>query len=322
MTVGVHSEFGGVRDLRFGVHVFAPSGHDEWVSIARRAEGLGFSVLTVPDHLIDGCLSPFAALGVAAEATSGLRFGTLVLNNDLRHPALVAREALALDALSGGRVELGLGAGSTMSIPEYESTGLRFDDGAARVARLAEAIEVLDGLLRGDDVTFTGEHYRLVAHRAWPSPTQRPRPPILVGGNGRRLLRMAAERADIVSLSGIGRPKSDGLTDASGFLPQAVDERVALVRAASVGRDVELQALVQRVIITDDPHHATERVLESMPELTIEGILATPYLWIGTVESICEHVLEARERWGFSYLTVFQDSLEAAAPVIARLATI
>jgi probable F420-dependent oxidoreductase len=310
-----------VKDLRFGVHVFAPSGHDEWVSIARRAEGLGFSVLTVPDHLIDGCLSPFAALGVAAEATSALRFGTLVLNNDLRHPALVAREALALDSLSGGRVELGLGAGSAMSFPEYASAGLRFDDGATRVARLAEAIGVLDGLLRGDDVTFTGEHYRLIAHRAWPSPTQRPRPPILVGGNGRRVLRMAAERADIVALSGIGKMKSDGVThDATGFLPQAVDERVALVRAASVGRDVELQALVQRVIITDDPRHAAERAREHMPELSIEDVLATPFLWIGTVESICEDVLDARKRWGFSYLTVFHDSLDPAAPIVARLA--
>jgi probable F420-dependent oxidoreductase len=309
-----------VKDLRFGVHVFAPSGHDEWVSIARRAEGLGFAVLTVPDHLIDGCLSPFAALGIAAEATSTLRLGTLVLNNDLRHPALVARDTLTLDSLSGGRIELGLGAGSAMSFPEYGAVGLRFDDGVTRVARLTEAIEVLDGLLRGDDVTFTGDHYRLVAHRAWPSPTQQPRPPILVGGNGRRLLRVAAGRADIVSLSGIGKTRSDGAHDATGFLPEAVDERVAIVRAESVGRDVELQALVQRVIIADDPRRAAERVREHMPDLDVEDVLATPFLWIGSVESICEHVLEARERWGFSYLTVFHDSLEAAAPIIARLA--
>jgi probable F420-dependent oxidoreductase len=309
-----------VNRLRFGVHVFAPSGHDEWVSIARRAESLGFAVLTVPDHLIDGCLAPFAALGVAAEATSTLRLGTLVLNNDLRHPALVARDTLTLDSLSGGRVELGLGAGSTMSLPEYESVGLHCDEGATRVARLAEAIEVLDGLLRGDDVTFTGDHYRLVAHRAWPSPTQRPRPPILVGGNGRRLLRMAAARADIVSLSGIGKTRSDGAHDATGSLPKAVDERVALVRAESVGRDVELQALVQRVIIADDPRRAAEQVREHMPELDVEDVLATPFLWIGSVESICEHVIEARERWGFSYFTVFHDSLDAAAPIIARLA--
>jgi probable F420-dependent oxidoreductase len=161
-----------VRDFRFGVQVLAVSGHDEWVSAARRVEDLGFSTLTVADHLVDGCISPFAALGVAAEATSTLRIGTLVLNNDLRHPAVVARETLALDSLSGGRVELGLGAGH--GFPEYESAGIRFDDAATRVARLAEAVDVLDGLLRGHDVTFSGDHYQLIAHRAWPSATQRP----------------------------------------------------------------------------------------------------------------------------------------------------
>jgi probable F420-dependent oxidoreductase len=302
-----------VREFRFGVHVLAPSGHDEWISLVQRAEGLGYSVLTVPDHLIDGCISPLAALGVAAEATATLRVGTLVLNNDLRHPALVAREALALDSLSGGRFELGLGAGSQMSSPEYESVGLRFDDGATRVARLAEAIDALDGLLRGNDVTLLGDHYRLEAHRAWPPPTQSPRPPVLVGGNGRRILRIAAERADIVSLSGIGR---------AGFSPspEAVDERIALVRAAAGRRDVELQALVQRVIITDDPRGSAEGLRESIPGLGVDDVLATPYLWIGTVDSICEGVLAARERWGFSYFSVFHDALVTVAPVVARLA--
>jgi probable F420-dependent oxidoreductase len=308
-----------MKELRFGLNVLAPSGRDEWVKVAGQAEDLGFSVLTVPDHLVDGCISPFAALGVAAEATSTLRVGTLVLNNDLRHPAVVARETLALDSLSGGRVELGLGAGD--GFPEYESAGIRFDDGATRVARLAEAVEVLDGLLRGNDVTFGGAHYQLTAHRAWPPATQRPRPPVLVGGNGRRLLRMAAARADTVGLSGTGRTKSDGLThEATGFPPQAVDERIALLRAASAGRDVELQALVQRVILTDDPPGTAERLRKLIPELSVEDILTTPYLWIGTVESICDQILAAREQWGFSYFTVFHHSLEAATPIITRLA--
>lgn len=309
----------GVKSLRFGLHVPGPSGHDEWVGVVRQSEDLGFSVLTVADHLVDGCISPFAALGVAAEATSTLRIGTLVLNNDLRHPALVGREALALDSLSEGRIEVGLGAGH--GFPEYQSAGIQFDDTKTRVARLAEAIEVLDGLLRGHDVTFTGDHYRLIDHRAWPPPTQRPRPPILVGGNGRRLLQMAAEHADTVSLTGTGRTKPDGLThEVTGFPPDAVDQRVALVRAASAGRDLELQALVQRVIITDDPAGTAERAQALLPDLSVEDILATPYLWIGTVESICEDVLAARERWGFSYFTVFHHSLEEATPIVARLA--
>lgn len=169
-----------------------------------------------------------------------------------------------------------------MSTPEYESVGIRFDDGATRVARLAEAVEVLDGLLRGNNVTFGGENYRLNGHRAWPAATQRPRPPILVGGSGRQPLRIAAQRADVVSLSGIGPTRSDGGTHGTaGFSPDAVDARVALVRAASGGRDIELQALVQRVIVTDDPRGTAERARESLPELSVDDILGTPYLWIG-----------------------------------------
>lgn len=295
------------------------AGRDEWADGARRAEDLGFSTLTVADHLVEGCISPFAALAAAAETTSSLRIGTLVLNNDLRHPALVAREVLTLDSLSHGRVELGIGAGH--GFPEYESVGLPFDDLPTRVARLGEAVEVVDSLLRGEEVTFDGDHYQLRAHRAWPQPTQSPRPPILVGGNGRRLLGIAAERADIVALSGTGRTKADGLThEATGFPPDAVDERIAVVRVAAADRDVELHALVQRVVVTDDPHGAAERVRVHVPELTVEDILATPYLWIGSVEAICEHVIAARERWGFSYFTVFEHSLEAASTVVTRLA--
>jgi len=308
-----------MKAFRFGLHVLAPSGRDEWVTVARQAEELGFSLLSVADHLVDGCISPFAALGVAAEATSTLRVGTLVLNNDLRHPAVVAREVLALDSLSSGRVELGLGAGH--GFPEYESAGIRFDDAVTRVARLAEAVEMLDGLLRGSDVTFSGIHYQLTSHRAWPPATQRPRPPILVGGNGRGLLQMAAARADTVGLSGTGRTKADGLThEATGFPPKAVDERIALVRTAAAGRDVELHALIQRVILTADPRGAAERLRKLVPELSVDDILTTPYLWIGTVESICDHVLAAKERWGFSYFSVFHHSLEAATPIVTRLA--
>lgn len=180
---------------------------------------------------------------------------------------------------------------------------------------------MLDGLLRGNDVTFSGKHYRLYGHRAWPAATPRPRPPILVGGSGRRLLRIAAQRADVVSPSGIGPTRFDGGTHGTaGFSPDAVDARVALVRAASGGRDVELQALVQRVIVTDDPRGTAERARESLPELSVEDILGTPYLWIGTIESICEGVLAARERWGFSYFTVFNDSIETVTPIVNRLA--
>lgn len=279
--------------------------------LARQAEDVGFSVVTVPDHLLDGCLSPFAALGVAAEATSTLRMGTLVLNNNLRHPALVAREALTLDWLSGGRIELGLGAGSAMSSSEHGSIGVSFDDTRTRVARLAESVEVLDGLLRGDEVAFDGEHYRSIDHRSWPLAIQQPRPPMLVGGYGRRVLQIAAERADIVGVSG---PKARPLAC------EAMDERVGFIRTASAERSVELQALVQQVMLPAEPRETAEGLRDLYPELSVDDILGTPHLWIGTVESVCDQLVEARERWGLSYFTVFQFSLEAAAPIVTRLA--
>ena len=305
--------------FRFGVQCIGSADRDEWRALARRVEDNGFDVLNVADHLVDGCLAPFTALAVAAEATTRLRLAPLVLNNDLRHPAIVAWETLALDALAGGRVELGLGAGH--GFPEYESIGLPFDDARVRVARLGEAVEILDRLLRGEDTTFAGHHYRITGHRAWPPPTQQPRPPILVGGNGRELLRLAARRADIVGLSGTGKTKADGLNhDASGFAPPAVDERIALVRDAAAGRAIELHALVQRVIVTDDPRGAAEAVQRRLPELTVDNILSTPYFWIGSVDSICDQIVAARERWGFSYFTVFEHSFDAAAPIVERLA--
>jgi probable F420-dependent oxidoreductase len=308
-----------MQPLRFGLQALGSPDRDAWSRLARKAESSGFSTITVADHLVDGCISPFTALAFAAEATTTLRLGTLVLNNDLRHPVLVARELLTLDAFSGGRIELGLGAGH--GFPEYEAIGVSFDRASTRVARLGEAVQILDGLLRGGAVTFSGDHYRVEGHRAWPPPVQRPRPPILVGGNGRGLVRMAAERADVVGLSGTGRTKADGLThEATGFPPDAVDERVALVREKSGGRDLELHALVQQVVVTDDPPSAAERVGQRAPELSVADVLGTPYVWIGSVESICEGVLAARERWGFSYFTVFEHSLEAAIPIVTRLA--
>lgn len=305
--------------FRFGVQCPGIAAGEGWRDLVRRVEDHGFDVLSVADHLVDGCLPPFTALAAAASNTSQLRLGSLVLNNDLRHPAVVAREVLALDALSGGRVEVGLGAGH--GFPEYESTGIPFDDARTRVARLAEAVDVLDHLLRGVETSFAGDHYRIVAHRAWPPPTQQPRPPILVGGNGRQLLRLAGARADIVGLSGTGKTKADGLShDARGFAPPAVDERIALVRDAAAGRSIELHALVQRVIVTDDPRRAAKAVTKRLPELTVDEILGTPYLWIGSIDSICAHIEACRKRWGFSYFTVFDHSFEAAVPIVARLA--
>src|ERR1700738_1909427 len=189
-----------IKPFRFGVNVRSAESRAEWRAKARKIEALGYQILNLPDHLTD-LVSPLPALVSAAEATTTIRVGTNVLNNDLRHPVLVAREAATVDLLTDGRFQLGLGAGSMQS--EYDEVGLAFEAGATRVERLAEAVTIIKGLMKGEEVTFAGRHYRMTGHTISPLPVQKPHPPILIGGNGPRLLTLAAREADIVGFSGI-----------------------------------------------------------------------------------------------------------------------
>jgi probable F420-dependent oxidoreductase len=184
-----------VPPFRFGLQLITADSRAALVDRARRAEDLGFDVVQTADHL-DEVLPPLLTLATVAGATTTLRLGTLVVNNDLRHPVVLAREAAALDLLSDGRLELGVGAGH--SEPEYRSAGLPFDRPGVRIARLGESLTLLDGLLRGDEVTLAGDHYAVTGARVHPRPVQGPRPPLLVGGGGPRLLALAARTADVV----------------------------------------------------------------------------------------------------------------------------
>jgi len=306
-----------VRPFRFSLQAREAPSRRAWVELARRAEGSGFSMLCTADHL-DANLSPLAALVTAAEATTQPRVGVLVLNNDLRHPALLAREAATIDLLTEGRLELGLGAGHARA--EYERAGLRFDPAAVRVARLGESVEVLRRLLDGETLSFTGVHYRVTGERCHPRPAQ-DHLPLLVGGAGRRVLGIAARWADSVGFTGLGHSADGGLAP-SGFAPAAVDGQVGLVRDQAGGRlaDLEFQALVQAVVVGDRPRLAAGDLAAGSGALTPDDVLASPYLLVGTVAGLVDKLLEARERWGFSHYTVRPDAIEALAPVIGRLA--
>jgi probable F420-dependent oxidoreductase len=307
------------RPFRFGVNVWSAGTQAEWTDKARKAEDLGYAVLTVPDHLAE-IFAPMPALMSAAHATTRLRVGTNVLNNDFRHPVLVAREAATADLLTDGRLQLGLGAGHMKS--EYDETGLGFDGGRARVERLGEAVAIVKTLLEGEPVTFIGRHYRVTGHRIHPRPVQRPHPPILIGGNGRQLLTLAAKEADIVGLSGITFRQGGVERDISGWRTAGVDERVQLVREAAGDRfeSLELSALVQRVVVTDNRRQAAEELARRWSQLSPAEILESPYVLVGTIDQQVEDLLARRARWGISYYVVFEPFLEAFAPVIARLA--
>jgi len=314
-----------MRPFRFGVSArLAASGpggsRAAWADRAKQIEQLGYSTLLIPDHLLPECLPPLVPLMSAADATTTLRVGTFVLNNDFRRPAVLAREAAALDLLSGGRLELGLGAGHMQS--EYTEAGLVYDPASVRVERLAESVTILKGLLAGESVTFEGRHYQIHGHRTYPPPIQKPRPPILIGGNGLKLLSLGAREADIVGFAGLRHRRGGTEVDLSGFKAAAVDERVRWVRSEAGPRleDLELNVLTQRVVVTDDSEQAAADLAAHWPALTPQDALETPFLILGNVEQIVETLHARRERWGFSYYVIWAPLAEALAPVVARLA--
>lgn len=308
-----------MRPFQFGINLWGALSRAEWQDKARRVEDLGFATLTVPDHLTE-LIAPFPAIASAAAVTSRIKLGTNVLNNDLRHPVLVAREAATADLLSDGRLLLGLGAGSIRA--EYREAGLKFDRGGIRVDRLAEAVTVIKGLLRGDTVTFAGQHYRIDGHKIAPLPARKPLPPILIGGNGPRLLALAAREADIVGLSGITFRDGGLVRDLSGWRAAAVDERIRLIREAAGDRyaGLEICALLQRVIVTDDRGATAEELARHWPTLAAEDFLDSPYMLIGTLDQMTADLQARRTRWDISYYIAQEPYLEALAPVIARLA--
>ncbi|OXY91996.1 LLM class F420-dependent oxidoreductase [Streptomyces diastatochromogenes] len=290
------------RPFRFGVSLLTPAPAGEWRAKCRRAEQLGYDVILVPDHL--GMPAPFPALVAAAEATERPRLGTFVLNAGFWNPALLAREIATTDALTGGRLELGLGTGYVQS--EHEAAGLPYGSPRERMDHLRHMVEELDRLLGS-------EEYR-------PRPAQ-PRVPLLLGGNGDRMLRLAAERADIVGFTGARLVPGTTTGKLEPTDAEAVDERVARYRELAAGRaePAELNLLLQLVAVTDDPEPVLKPLLERQPQLTLDRALALPVVLAGPLEEVVARVRAQRERFGVSYLTVLEPHMEAFAPVMARL---
>ncbi|MFF5973012.1 TIGR03621 family F420-dependent LLM class oxidoreductase [Streptomyces sp. NPDC012769] len=285
-----------VSPFRFAVNMLRPPvTADEWRARCRRAEELGYDLVLVPDHL--GMPAPFPALVAAAEATTRVRVGTFVLNAGFWNPALLAREVATTAALTGGRLELGLGTGYVRA--EHEEAGIPFLPPGERVDHLARTVEELAGALKGDEDT--------------------PRTPLLIGGNGDRVLRLAARHAQVTAFSG-GRFAGDSGTVLTA---EELAGRVAAYRGfeAEAGRErpAELNLLLQRVLVTEDRAAAVADFLPLVPYLTEEQVLDLPILAVGTVRGIADRLVALRERLGFSYLTVLDDAMEAFGPVIAEL---
>jgi probable F420-dependent oxidoreductase len=302
-----------VRPFRFGFQLAACSA-DELRSQARAAEDAGFDVMHSWDHVVDGW-SPLTPLMAVADCTTTLRICPLVLNNDFHHPVHLAQELASLDHLSGGRLEVGIGAGH--SFTEYEAIGQHFDPPSVRKARLAESVEILRRLLDGETVTYDGEHYSLDNVRTLRS--RQGHVPLLVGVNGKRALAHAARHADIIGLTMLGRTLEDGQRHEVRWEQERLDATVNYIKEEAGERwgQLELNVLVQAVVATDDRRKATEQFASRVPGLSVHDALSAPFLAIGTHDEIAAHLERCRDRWGISYFSV--RDIDGFAPVIERL---
>jgi probable F420-dependent oxidoreductase len=310
--------------FRFGVINEHAHAAPAWVDQARRAEELGYATFLIRDHFtpdfFGAQLAPFTALMAAAAATRTLRVGTLVIDNDYRHPVVLAKEVATLDLLSGGRLELGIGAGWLRS--EYEHAGLPFESPGTRIDRLQESLAVLKGLFADAPLTFGGKHYAIDALDGFPKPAQRPHPPILIGAGSPRMLRLAGREANIVGVLGSSTRTGTLLDDPLERLAESVERKIACVREGSGTRfaDVELSTIVS-IVVTDARRERADTLIRERgwTGLTAEQVLDMPSLALGTVEQIAETLAARRERLGFSYYVVSDASMEAFAPVVTRL---
>jgi len=311
--------------LRFGLISEQMRDVTRWLASAQRAEDLGFSTFLLRDHFIVDAFGPqFApvpALMTIANRTRSLRIGSLVFDNDYRHPVLLAQETATLDLLSGGRFELGIGAGWLRD--EYDRAGMAFDAPGARVSRLEEALHVVKGLLPGEPLTFSGEYYHIDGLRSFPQPMQRPHPPILIGAGSKRMLALAGREANIVNILPKALPAGVISEDPSERLAAKITQKTDVIREAAGARFAEIElSLFATIQLTDDPRFQAERLIaeRGWRGVTADEVLAMPAIFLGSVEHVVELMLERRERYGVSYYIIPDEEMDAVAPVVQRAA--
>jgi probable F420-dependent oxidoreductase len=308
-----------LHPFRFGVTLFGAVSRQEWIGKIHKVEDFGYSVLQMPDHL-GNQFSPVLALMAAAEASRTLRLGTLVLDINYRHLALLAKEATTLDLLSEGRFEFGLGAGWIAR--ESRMIGIPFDSAGQRVGRLEEAVQVLKGLFSDGPLTFAGRYYSLNGFEVFPKPCQRPHPPLLVSGGGKRMLSIAGRFADIIILNPPVAPDGNSI-DMDEATAEATAQQIAWIREAAGERfaQIEIGNFVIGGVRVEKSQQLDPRIAAAFRSRTT-GEQQSPqgiYTLVGSVDQICEQVLANRERFGISYVSILEQDLETFAPVVARL---
>jgi probable F420-dependent oxidoreductase len=304
------------RGFRFGAEMMAPFDGMSWADSARRLEAMGYSTLVVPDHFHEG-FGPITAMATAAAATTTLKVAPLVLNTDLRHPAVLARELASIDVLSMGRLEVGLGAGYNPL--DYQRSGIAKDPPGVRVDRLIEHATVLRALWSDTPTTFEGVHYRIDDLDGSPKPFTPGGPPLLIAGGGKRMLRFAAQHADIIGVN-IALASSPDEASRRDALPASIDEKFRRIRADAGPRydELEFNAWLWVCRVTDDAQSLGQK-LSAEFGAPADDLLASPFILAGTIEEMADRLETRRARWGYSYFTVQQPAIDEFAPVVASL---
>lgn len=319
------------KPFRFGLQAYAPASAKDWRDLARKAESMGFSSFHLADHVIGPgpalnatghpvqTVAAIPAMAVAAEATDTIKVGCRVLCVDYRNPVMLAKEVATLDFFSGGRLELGLGAGWLQN--EYEAMGIRFDRAGVRIDRMEEVIELLRASFADGELNIDGRHVHAVGFEAVPKPVSKPGPPLMIGGGAKRVLTIAGREADIVSLNfdnSSGKLGAEGIGSSTAEL---TEQKIRWVREGAGDRfaDIELEIAAYFTIVTPDGE-GTRSKMAPMFGMTPEVLAEHPHALIGSIDEICDRIVERRERYGISYVSFGASAIDAVASVIERLA--
>ena len=306
------------RKFRFAVQEHHAASANDWREKARRIEAMGYSALYLPDHFSDQP-GPIAALMAAADATATLRVGSLVFDNDYRHPVVLAKEAATLDLLSDGRLDFGLGAGWMRT--DYDRSGIPHDSAGTRIERMEEALKIIKGLWAGNAFSFAGNHYTITDMEGTPRPVQKPHPPILLGGGGRKMLALAGREADIVNVNFDLREGRVNRELVRTGLAEATDQKLGWVREAAGDRfeDIELSVTIFLASVTDERDTMAAGMASGLG-MQADDVLGMPHFLIGSIEDIAGDLRARRDRYGISFVIVPGEVAESLAPVVAALA--
>lgn len=297
----------------------SPKDRESWLRFVAEVEVAGFDGLYVADHPGSGP-APFVALAAAAGVTERIRLGTYVLNAGMWDPMRVASEIATLDVVSGGRAMLGVGAGHTPS--EWTGIGQRFPSPAERVARMMELVTATKALLAGDPVSHRGDFFTLIDAALQDPRSVQDSIPVLIGGNGTSLLRFAAQHAEIVGVTGLGRTLADGHRHTVDWSPEGLRRIADIINSATTptGRTPQIDALVQHVEITDNTTAAAERLMKHVPGASVDDLLEAPFVWLGTVEEISDKLHDRAATLGIERYTIRSPAVPDVRQILEHMA--